>query len=39
VSGEMVIIARLHGSADGMLDQAAAEAQPIIDSIRFTPSN
>jgi len=39
VNGETVIIARLHGSADGLLDQAAAAAQPIIDSIKFTKTN
>ena len=39
VNGETVIIAREGNSFGGLFDEAAAAAQPIIDSIRFTPSN
>jgi hypothetical protein len=39
VNGETVIIERDVSSYGGKFDEAAAAAQPIIDSIRFTPSN
>ena len=39
VNGETVIIERAVSSYGGKFDEAAAAAQPIIDSIRFTPSN
>ena len=39
VNGETVIIERAASSYGGKFDEAAAAAQPIIDSIRFTPSN
>ena len=39
VNGETVIIARDGSNYGSQFDEAAAAAQPIIDSIRFTPSN
>lgn len=39
VNGETVIITRQGNSFGGFFEEAAAAAQPIIDSIRFTPSN
>lgn len=39
VNGETVIIERVGASASGKFEEAAAAAQPIIDSIRFMPPN
>jgi hypothetical protein len=39
VNGETVIVERLGNSFGSKFDEAAAAAQPIIDSIKFTPSN
>jgi hypothetical protein len=39
VNGETVIIERVTSSYGGKFEEAAAAAQPIIDSIKFTPSN
>jgi hypothetical protein len=39
VNGETVIVERAGNSFGSSFDGAAAAAQPIIDSIRFTPSN
>ena len=39
VNGETVIIERSVSSYGGKFDEAAAAAQPIVDSITFTPPN
>jgi hypothetical protein len=39
VNGETVIIARQGNSFGGLFEEAAAAAQPVIDSINFAPSN
>lgn len=39
VNGKTVIIERVGDPVAGKFDEAAAAAQPIIDSIRFTPPN